>query len=249
MNKWNLKSRLIVSIGQSLMLLSLSALTACEGGLDANAAVDPAVLGVDHVNGRSANLPFVDDDMSRDPNHLTIALRFVNYVSDDGKPVITADQTKQLVHEMNQLYATCNLHVRVDDYQEIRPGDVGLKYNPSSMGELNPIRAKFDDERYLVIVNTGSWNSAGGLGADGANAWTTMPGSSPSGAVIEKDVAMTSALVAHELGHYLNLDHAGSSSNLMSPVIYSSSKALSTSQCQQMRQAALTVREAALRKS
>ena len=45
-------------------------------------------------------------------------------------------------------------------------------------------------------------------------------------------------IIAHELGHYLNLLHVSDSSALMNPVIYSSSKSLYSSQCNTARAAA-----------
>ena len=67
------------------------------------------------------------------------------------------------------------------------------------------------------------------------------------GAVLEAEVADNSNIVAHELGHYLNLDHVSDQTNLMNPVIYGYSKGLSENQCEEMRQTATTIHAQALR--
>ncbi|MBC7691474.1 MAG: matrixin family metalloprotease [Methylotenera sp.] len=180
-------------------------------------------------------------------DHLTLALRYVTYSDDQGQPVLSAEQTRAIFREINQVYEVCNLHFRVEEYTVIRPDDVQLNYSPSKMSDLPSIRKAFDQPDRLLVVSTGKWNKKGGLGADGANAWSAMPGTLPSGAVMESSVANFANITAHELGHSLNLDHFSNESNLMNPIIYKRSKTLSSEQCENIRQTARTLRPEILR--
>jgi hypothetical protein len=74
-----------------------------------------------------------------------------------------------------------------------------------------------------------------------------MPGQQPAGAVLEAPVAGNDNITAHELGHYLGLDHAKNELELMNPIIYKKSIRLTPMQCQQMRQTALSSRTGAIR--
>lgn len=237
-------------ISLALALAStLVAASACNQGPAQQAAetLDASVLG-NVVSETSTNGEGWDDDFrSDDPNHITLALKYVTYLDDKGAPVISKDDAKTVLRRMNELYSVCNMHFRMEEYHEVSAKDFGLDTFPSSMGDLNTIRQAFDNDAQIVVINTGEWNNAGGLGADGANAWTMMPGQTPSGAVIESAVSKNGALIAHELGHYLDLDHQNDRNNMMNPTIYSYSTTISPDQCQQMRDAALTARNAAVR--
>jgi hypothetical protein len=224
------------SFNVASILLAGASLFGCNG----TEMIAGEALGYHDVDIEKANLPFVDDEISGDPNHLTLAVKFVEYIQEDGQPILTAEEVKNLVKGMNNLVKVCNFHFRVEEYVPVTAADFGLANNPRSMGELDGIRSQFDSDRHLVVVNTGSWGLP-------ANAWTAMPGSTPSGAVVEAPVANDAPLVAHELGHYLNLDHASDPANMMSPTIYKTSTFISQGQCADMRQAALTVRSGALR--
>lgn len=169
-----------------------------------------------------------------DPDLITLALRFVEY-EEGGVPVLNQAGAIKITQEMNAIYSACKIRFKLEDYAPVIPENYGLNFHTSSMGELDRIRAQFDQPNRLVIVNTGSWNHAT-MGS--ANAWTAMPGEHAAGAIIEAPVASFSAIVAHELGHYLSLDHATDSTNLMNPIIYPDSIRLSTFQCEQMRETA-----------
>ena len=192
-------------------------------------------------------LPWESEPASSNPDQLTIALKYVVYADDTGRTVITPDDAKQVVSGVNRAFAACNVRFRVDEYVVARPGDVGLAYRPTSMKDLNPIRNSFKAERELVLIHTGPWDPSKGLGADGANAWTMMPGERTAGAVIEARVAKNPGLVAHELGHYLGLRHLKERANLMNPVIYTASRKLDDEQCSVVRATAASERSYALR--
>ena len=122
--------------------------------------------------------------------------------------------------------------------------DFGLAFPVQSPRDMKAFRKPFDDSRYLVVINTQSWDHRK-MGT--SNAWTAMPGELPSGVVIEAPVASYPGLVAHELGHYLSLDHVSNSQNLMSPIIYGTSTFFTPEQCSQMRRTAQGVRALAIR--
>ena len=57
--------------------------------------------------------------------------------------------------------------------------------------------------------------------------------------MIERPVGTNGNLVAHELGHYLNLLHVSDSNALMNPIIYARSNRVYSSECETARSAAL----------
>ena len=89
------------------------------------------------------------------------------------------------------------------------------------------------------LVTTGTWDRSGSLGETTANAWTSMPGGGPYGSVLERPVGLNSHLIAHEIGHYMNLVHVSDSGAMMNPIIYSTSNRISATQCKTARSAAL----------
>jgi len=218
-------------------------LTGCIGGESTASSEEVGSNPTENISSET----FVDEGPPLPADGLTIALKYVDYINEENQPILGKQTTKQVVKEINEIYITCGIRFRVEDYLAVIPKDLGLDYSPTSMGDLTPIRESFDEPGKLVVINTGAWNQAGGLGADGANAWTTMPGQDPSGVVLEKAVSSNSPLVAHELGHYLSLDHFNNASNLMNPIIYENTKELSPNQCSAMRESAQTVWTAALR--
>ncbi|MCM2279904.1 MAG: M10 family metallopeptidase domain-containing protein [Oligoflexia bacterium] len=175
---------------------------------------------------------------------VTLALKFVEYTDSAGKPVLSQEALAAMTEKMNGIFAPCGVRLVLEEVQNVEPTNFGLTYSLDSLSSLDRIRAQFDNPKQLVVVNTGEWNH-NNVGS--ANAWTTMPGESPSGAVIEAPVADFAEIVAHELGHYLSLDHVSDQSNLMNPVIYSSSRGLDAGQCEALRQSAQSDRAQALR--
>lgn len=178
-----------------------------------------------------------------DAGKLTLALKFVEFIH-NGAPVLTEPQAHQVVRGLNGLYAQCAIEVRLERYEQVNPSSYGLGGPISTPDEMDGIRTPFDSDRYLVVIHTGNWNH-GPMGP--ANAWTAMPGQLPSGAVMESSVADNDNITAHELGHYLGLDHASDEAELMNPIIYSTSTRLTPTECRQMRETALTSRANALR--
>ena len=208
-------------------------LTACNGEMPSTASAD------------SANSPeSTGKEVSSDSSMLKLALKYVEFTDSDGKPVLTQDQMNSVTQRINELYAPCKIQFVAEQYKPVQPKQVGLEYNTQSMNELEPIRSQFKDANHLVVINTGDWNHDS-MGT--ANAWTAMPGENPAGAVIEANSASFGGIVAHELGHYLGLDHVDDTENMMNPIIYQTSTAIDAQQCDSMRQAVSTYWTASLR--
>ncbi|OFZ53386.1 MAG: hypothetical protein A2428_02010 [Bdellovibrionales bacterium RIFOXYC1_FULL_54_43] len=220
-----------------LALLALGGATACNGGAGAGAGA------IDGTNGAVASHQNIDNG-TQSADGITLALRYVSYLNQDGQPVISEARSRQIVDRVNQIYAPCNIRFVLEEYLPVTPKDRGLEFGLSSMSDIEPTRAAFDEPNRVVVVNTGAWDHSS-IGS--ANAWTAMPGTSPSGVVLESDVAENAEIVAHELGHHLNLDHVDDPANLENPIIYSTSTFISASQCSTMRQSAQGIRSASLR--
>ena len=164
-------------------------------------------------------------------NPLCLGVRYVVYESADGSPVLSREATEANLEAVNRLWAKCDISFHLGEYQSVASEKYGLSSKPADSSELTEIRKSFEDDSRLLIVTTGNWDRSGTLGSSGANAWTSMPGSFPYGAVIEQSVASFANIIAHELGHYLGLDHSSDKANLMSPLIYDDSIQLTTSEC------------------
>ena len=176
---------------------------------------------------------------------LTLALKFVEFAR-DGHPILTRTQAVRVVESINSVYAQCGLQLRLEEYDLVDPAEYGLNYKINSADEMDSVRAPFDSSRFLVVIHTDAWDH-GPMGP--ANAWTAMPGQVPAGAVLEAPVAANGNITAHELGHYLGLDHAHDHYELMNPIIYGDSIRITPAECRQMRATALATRSGAIRKA
>ncbi|MEO5971707.1 MAG: zinc-dependent metalloprotease family protein [Bdellovibrionia bacterium] len=175
---------------------------------------------------------------------LTMALKFVEFFREDGKPILSKDSVKELVARINPYFQSCRIRFQMEAYRALDSASYGLSFKVQSSEDMKVFRKPFDDSRYLVVINTQNWDHEK-MGS--ANAWTAMPGESPSGVVMEAPVASYPGLVAHELGHYLSLNHVSNVKNLMNPIIYGTSTFFTAEQCLQMRKTALEVRPSAIR--
>jgi hypothetical protein len=183
-------------------------------------------------------------DLAGEKSVLTLALKFVEFVGENGQPVLSHGQVERVTEGMNRVFRICGIQFRLEDYLAVNPRSYGLGPESISMDSLDRIRGPFDTPKELVVINTGAWNHRI-MGT--ANAWTMMPGELPSGSVIEGPVADDTALVAHEMGHYLSLEHVSDSANMMNATIYNSSTVIQNWQCVRMRHTATTARARALR--
>jgi hypothetical protein len=182
--------------------------------------------------------------VSSDANKICLAVHFVTYTDSSGKPTATQDQAINIINTMNSLFGTCNIGFQIENYDPEDPTKLGLAYGAQSQNQLDQIRQAFAEPSDMLLgVTTGPWGTA-------VNGWTNMPGSGVYGAIVEASVVDYGGGIihAHEFGHYLGLDHVSDSSDLMSPVIYTSSTKLTSSQCQTARSTATSYWAAMVRK-
>ena len=218
-------------------------------------ALDPGqVLGRDHVVGMpgpipsghepapgpvAGNPPVIGDSChSDDPAHICLAVKYVVYRDSADEPVVSQQSAIANIRTVSHLWAQCNLGFQIDQWLAIRPSDYQLQYQTANYTELDDIRNSFDDDTTLLIATTGTWNRAGTLGNTSANAWTSMPGGGPYGAILERPVGTFANIIGHELGHYLNLLHVSDNTDLLNPIIYTNSTKLTADQCTTARAAA-----------
>jgi hypothetical protein len=168
---------------------------------------------------------------------MCLAVKYVVYDDSKGSAVVDDKAAIRNIDAINRIWSECNIGFQIDKYVAANPTQYKLAFNTANLSDLNSIRKTFQDSSTLLVVTTGSWNRSGTLGNTGANAWTNMPGEGVYGVVMESDVGTYSNIIAHELGHYLNLDHVNDESDLMNPIIYDGSTTLTQSQCNEARAA------------
>jgi len=167
-----------------------------------------------------------------DRDSACLALKVVSYeAASVGGTALSREQAQDDITAVNRIWDSCKIRFLLEIYQSAAPEPLGLTENPSNTGELPIIRRTLEDSERFLLVVTGAWNRAGSLGNTGANAWAAMPGNLPYGIIMEEAVATFGNIVAHELGHYLGLDHSSDSRNLMSPLIYDNSTELRAADC------------------
>ena len=162
---------------------------------------------------------------------MCLALKYVVYEDPTAKPVVSQTEALSNLATINSTWSQCNITFQIDQYLPVDPTKSSLAFNTANSSELDSIRKTYEDTSTLLVVTTGTWNRAGTLGSTGANAWTNMPGNNIYGAILEATVGTYPLIIAHELGHYLNLDHASDATDLMNPLIYSTSTTLTQFQC------------------
>jgi hypothetical protein len=187
-------------------------------------------------------MPCGDSDHSQ----LCVALKYVAYSGGSSpQAMVSRNQASYDVSQVNSIWSQCRIEFFVEEYAAINPSSRGLAYQPASDAELQRIRSSFGDSSRLLVVTTGTWS--GELGAAAANAWTVLPSVGPFGVVMEAMAGAISNLIAHELGHYLNLEHAEDVYNAMNPIIYTNSLNLTEAQCAEARATAISFWGATLR--
>ncbi|NDD90677.1 hypothetical protein EBZ37_01110 [bacterium] len=177
---------------------------------------------------------------------LRLAIRLVSYADSAGS-VFDRNSAQSLVNSLNRIWAQCKIGFELEQYEALEPYGAGLRSSPRFMAELPRIRDAFRSEDRLLVVMTGQWSADGDITSWGADAWTTLPGNPPYGAIIDRPVCQNANIVAHELGHYLGLLHVQDDSNLLSPVVSRSSQTLSAEQCARARAVAQSSWRAMLR--
>lgn len=170
-------------------------------------------------------------------NQYCLGLKYVVYADSSGTPVVTQDQAISNLKSINEVWSQCGIAFQMDSFLAADPEEYRLTFNTANTSELDDIRAAFEESSTLLVVTTGKWNRSGTLGNTGANAWTNMPGQTYLGSILEAPVGTYPNIIAHEIGHYLNLGHVSDQSDLMNPIIYDTSKKLTTSQCSEAKSA------------
>lgn len=189
-----------------------------------------------------------DSCRSSDPEHLCLGVKYVVYLdSAKSAPVVTRDQAVKNIRQINSVWAQCKLGFQIDQYVVANPADYRLAFATANNADLTDIRRYFGDDRTLLVATTGRWDRSGTLGKTSANAWTSMPGSGPYGSVLESAVGTFANIIAHELGHYLDLEHVSDASDLMNPIIYDNSIKLTQAECDTARETATDFWKAMLR--
>lgn len=174
---------------------------------------------------------------SHDTAFRCLAMKYVVFTDQASRPVVSREIAVSNVKKVNSVWNQCKIGFQIEDFQAVDPDERSLRFRTRNYGELDEIRSEFADPRMLLVVTTGAWDRKGTLGNTGANAWTTLPGFGPFGAILERTVGAYANIIAHELGHYLNLSHQRDSTDLMNPIIYSTSTALTPVQCETARTA------------
>jgi hypothetical protein len=212
------------------------------------------VLGVVMLLGLTS-LGFTPDSRTSqecqkdDPTRLCLAIKYVVYKDSHDRVLISEEQARKNVASLNAFYERCGIGFDLAEFLSVRPEDHGLRFRLSSYPELDRSREAFADPRKLLIVTTGPWDRTGPIGNTGANAWTRLPGGGPHGAILESPVGKFPNIIAHEIGHYLNLMHVDEPTSLMNKIIYAKSAQISDEQCQTARQTVTSHWRLALRKT
>lgn len=184
---------------------------------------------------------------SADNSHFCLALKYVVYKDEYDRPLVSEEQAIANVAKMNSVYEGCGIQFQIDKFVPVRAEDHGLRFRLRAYNELDQVRNAFNDGKSLLIVTTGPWDRSGPIGNTGANAWTSLPGEGPYGAILESPVGNFANIIAHEIGHYLNLLHVSDTTALMNKIIYARSTAIYDRQCTSARKAVAYYWQAALR--
>ena len=214
-----------MALNKLTVLIAFWTITAGIVGCDASGGGDMTThfsAGTKAALGDSCN--------SSDPKALCLGLRYVSYKDPDGRAVTSPELAASNILTVNSIYKTCGIQFQIDEYKAVDPITLGIAYGADSVNQLEQIRNTFGFDDSLLVVQTGPWGTT-------KNAWTAMPGTGTYGAVLEASVADYPNILAHELGHYLNLDHVDDVSNLLDAIIYPNSTNLTSDQCETMRAA------------
>lgn len=164
-----------------------------------------------------------------------LAVKYVVYMDTvRGLPVSTSEEAQLNIAEVNDLWDGCKVDFVIETYMAVDPTEFHLNYKPSTMRELDQLRMAFEEPTSLLVATTGPWQGdLHQVNKDKTTvvAWSAFPLGNLHGATMDFSVRDDSQIIAHELGHYLGLEHLESKRNIMNPVVYPSSNKLTQTQC------------------
>lgn len=172
---------------------------------------------------------------------LTLGVDYVMYRERFALSAVDVESEKKILkqwEEVNQIWKPCEIQFQLDHFRAVDPSEYHLNERTMELGELNEIRARFATETSLLVVLTHAWDRRGSLGSHMANGWTTLPGDGIYGAILEGPTLDFPNILAHELGHYLNLKHSEEKPDLMHPIVYPHSVEITPLQCEEARSTA-----------
>lgn len=176
--------------------------------------------------------------ISDDPDYLCLGVKYVVYVDPSSKqPVVSPAAAQNNFTTINSIWNQCKIGFQIDELVLKTPESAGLPTDTADFSDLDRIRQTFNEDSSFLIVTTYKWKRDSGLGHTPANAWTKMPGSGLYGVIMEQKVGTFPNIIAHELGHYLNLYHANENKEVMNAIIYNNSNLITQDQCSTARAA------------
>lgn len=212
-------------------LLSSFAVTACGSGNGAaGGSADLSSPGL--ADGLRRTLPSADE-VAKSSDYLKVAVKYVSYRDSNGTVVADEPSVRDMLARTTSVWAQCNIGLELTQYDVVEPDSSGLSYNPGTYSEIDRARMKFQDDRHLLIMGTGSWGRNANLGS--ANCYSSFPGDDADGIICESRTAVSGMVISHEIGHWLYLTHTGPDSNLMDPLVGPSDDAITDAQCERAR--------------
>lgn len=176
--------------------------------------------------------------ISDDPDFLCLGIKYVVYIDPASKqPVVDPSVAEKNFSTINSIWGQCKIGFQLDELVLKNPASAGLPADTTDFSDLDRIRQAFNEQSSLLVVTTAKWKRDGNLGHTPANAWTKMPGSGLYGVIMEQKVGAFPNIIAHELGHYLNLYHANENTEVMNAIIYNNSNVITQDQCSTARSA------------
>lgn len=144
-----------------------------------------------------------------------IGLKYVAFQDSSGDSSAPQATAVSNISQINQIWKTCSVNFQLEAYQSVNPTTENLSANGDSDEDMNAQRAAFVDNTHFLVVSL--YGTVGG----GADAWTEEAGSgSPYGTILDYNVVTYIPVIAHEMGHYMGLEHVTDSTNLMYPSPY-----------------------------
>lgn len=146
------------------------------------------------------------DVVANSNEQLKVAVRYLAFRGGDGA-VAKRDAVEKMVSHMSDVWSQCYIGFMLENYSEIEPSGINAQFSPANYSELDSMREATQSDSDLEIIGSGKWNRAGDLGNSGSNCYSSFPGDQAQGIVCEASSAASPTIMAHEVGHWLNLYH------------------------------------------